>query len=118
MPATSETFVPQMVNLDLLGGISFSKGCYVGQEVVARTQNLGRIKRRMFRFGAPAAADPGNEVVDRDGNPAGKVVRCAPAEEGWELLAVIRLEAIAAPLYVGGSQLERQALPYAVPETP
>ena len=47
-----------MLNLDLLDGISFTKGCYVGQEIVARTQNLGRIKRRMYRF----RAEPGQPV--------------------------------------------------------
>lgn len=45
---TSEQFIPQMLNLDLLGGISFSKGCYTGQEIIARTHNLGKLKRRMF----------------------------------------------------------------------
>ena len=78
--AGSEAFVPQMVNLDLLGGISFSKGCYVGQEVVARTQNLGRIKRRMFRFALqgnePVAA--GEPLVDADGDKVGTVVTAYP----------------------------------------
>ena len=62
---TTDSFVPQMVNLDLCAGISFSKGCYVGQEIVARTQNLGRIKRRMFGYEAPAATPcaPGDPVV-------------------------------------------------------
>ena len=46
--ATSGEFVPQMLNLELLDGVSFDKGCYPGQEIVARTQYLGRIKRRMF----------------------------------------------------------------------
>ena len=48
--ARSETFVAQMLNLDLLDGISFSKGCYTGQEIIARTQHLGRIKRRLYRL--------------------------------------------------------------------
>ncbi len=51
--ATSELFVPQMLNLDLIDGISFTKGCFTGQEIVARTQHLGRIKRRMFRLRLP-----------------------------------------------------------------
>ena len=49
MPATAALWLPQMLNLDLIGGVSFSKGCYVGQEVVARAQHLGRLKRRMLR---------------------------------------------------------------------
>ena len=63
--ATSEAFIPQMLNLDLIGGISFSKGCYTGQEIVARTQNLGRIKRRTFRY-----------RVDGDTPPASSRGRC------------------------------------------
>ncbi len=51
--ATRELFIPQMLNLDLIDGISFTKGCYTGQEIVARTQHLGRIKRRMFRLRLP-----------------------------------------------------------------
>ena len=114
--ATTEAFVPQMINLDLVGGISFTKGCYVGQEVVARTHNLGRIKRRMFRFAGPAPAEPGNEVVDSAGNKAGQVVRCAAAEEGHELLAVVQLSAVEAELFVGDARLERLPLPYPIPE--
>jgi tRNA-modifying protein YgfZ len=56
--ATSEAFIPQMLNLDLLDGISFSKGCYTGQEIVARTQNLGRIKRRTFRYRIDGGTPP------------------------------------------------------------
>ena len=54
--ATCESFVAQMLNLDLIGGISFSKGCYTGQEIIARTQHLGRIKRRMSRLRLPSAS--------------------------------------------------------------
>lgn len=115
--ATAEAFVPQMINLDLVGGISFTKGCYVGQEVVARTHNLGRIKRRMFRFAAAMPADPGNEVVDAEGGKAGVVVRCAPAEEGHELLAVVQLSELARELFVGDARLERLPLPYEIPES-
>ncbi len=65
--ATSERFVAQMINLDLLDGISFSKGCYVGQEIIARAQHLGRIKRRMGLFRcAQAVASPGDPVFDGD----------------------------------------------------
>jgi folate-binding protein YgfZ len=55
-PDTSDSFVPQMINLDRIGGVSFTKGCYVGQEIVARTQHLGRIKRRMYHQ-APHVSD-------------------------------------------------------------
>jgi folate-binding protein YgfZ len=119
--ATAESFVPQMVNLDLLDGISFTKGCYVGQEVVARTQHLGRIKRRMYRFRAAAAPalQPGDPVLDAAGDAAGKVVTAAPASGGQELLAVVAIAAangsLFSPTTAGeGQPLERLPLPYAV----
>lgn len=61
-PQTQDLFVPQMVNLDRLGGISFDKGCYTGQEIVARLHYLGQLKRRMFRCTCPAA-QPGDAVM-------------------------------------------------------
>ena len=67
-PATSDHFVPQMCNLDLLGGISYDKGCYTGQEVVARLHYLGQIKRRMFRARIAAAANPGQSIFDARGD--------------------------------------------------
>ena len=119
-PETSEDFVPQMVNLDLLGGISFTKGCYVGQEVVARTQNLGRIKRRMYRFTAGAGPVPApGDVIKCDDRGAGKIVDAAPSPDGGvELLAVIRIESLRDELSLeDGRALQRAALPYDVPET-
>lgn len=58
----TERFVPQMVNLDLLGGVSFTKGCYPGQEVVARSHYLGKLNQRMFLFEGPAGLTPGSDV--------------------------------------------------------
>lgn len=113
--ATAEAFVPQMLNLDLLDGISFSKGCYVGQEVVARTQNLGRIKRRMFRYASPMALEPGASLRDADDSQAGQVVRCASAGSGYELLAVVQLSATGGQLYGEGQALEQLPLPYPIP---
>lgn len=113
--ATAERFVPQMVNLDLLAGISFTKGCYVGQEVVARTQNLGRIKRRMFRYSSSLPADPGNSVINADGDRSGEVIRCAAAEQGHELLAVVQLGECGGPLFAGDARLEPLPLPYEIP---
>jgi folate-binding protein YgfZ len=117
LPATSETFVAQMLNLDLLDGISFTKGCYVGQEIIARTQHLGRIKRRMFRYGAPAGAviAPGEPVL-LEGRRVGDLLLCAPSAAGSECLAVVSLEARAKVLYTAdGTPLEPMALPYSVP---
>jgi len=119
--STSGEFVPQMVNLDLLGGISFTKGCYVGQEIVARTQNLGRIKRRMFAYSVQTTrpVKPGDAVYAAD-DTAGQVVNCARTKaDTVELLAVIRLDYVAAPLRLeadGQEVLNPLPLPYPVPE--
>ena len=92
--ASSEQFVPQMLNLDLLDGISFTKGCYTGQEIVARTQHLGRIKRRTFRYrvaaGAPLAPLAGLHL---EGSKVAEVVMSAPRGDTIELLAVTALDA-------------------------
>jgi hypothetical protein len=91
-PAASEQFVPQMLNLDLLDGISFTKGCYSGQEIVARTQNLGRIKRRTFRY--TLAAGPAPEPMTGlylDGGKVAEVLMSADVAPGVELLAVANL---------------------------
>jgi len=117
---TSEAFVPQMVNLDLLGGISFSKGCYIGQEIVARTQNLGRIKRRMFRLrsSAPARLAPNDPIYGNTG-VAGRIVSAVTDGEGSECLAVISLSMTGDELFVDENREIRAAvrsLPYPIPE--
>jgi tRNA-modifying protein YgfZ len=85
-PETSGEFVAQMLNIDRLGGVSFSKGCYPGQEIVARAHHLGRVKRRArgFRAAAPPPS-PGTSLRDSTGT----VLRAAPAGEGCVLLAVV-----------------------------
>jgi tRNA-modifying protein YgfZ len=90
--ATCEAFVAQMLNLDLLDGISFSKGCYTGQEIVARTQHLGRIKRRLFRLSLPRGAwRIGDELSLRDGRH-GRLTEVVEGEDATEALAVLNLE--------------------------
>lgn len=117
-PATQEAFVPTMLNLEPLGGISYEKGCYPGQEVVARMHYLGRLKRRLYR-GALAADPPapGTPVEQTDGSEAGTVVSTAQAPGGGsELLAVLRIDAVdAGELSVAGWPLELLELPYAPP---
>lgn len=91
--ATQEEFVPQMVNFELIGGVSFTKGCYPGQEVVARTKYLGKIKRRMYRahLNGEGCPQPGTDLYSPDlpDQSCGKVVNAAAAPGGFDVLAVI-----------------------------
>ncbi|WP_137889317.1 folate-binding protein YgfZ [Pseudomonas sp. 2FE] len=95
--ATRELFIPQMLNLQALGGVSFKKGCYTGQEIVARMQYLGKLKRRLYRLSLdagelPAAATELFSPVHR--SSVGEVVLAAHAENGIELLAVLQEDAV------------------------
>lgn len=119
--STSESWVPQMLNLDLLGAVSFRKGCYPGQEIVARTQNLGRIKRRLFRYRISGAGLPApGEALDLGQARVGEVVRSVRHEGVAELLAVVNLDSAGAGLTTAGGAVEcsPEPLPYAVPEAP
>jgi folate-binding protein YgfZ len=116
VPATQEEFVPQMVNLDALGGISFKKGCYTGQEIVARTHYLGKVKRRtqLAHIAATERPLPGDNLVNADGSEAGKIVRSAAAPTGgYNVLAELRLESLESgqPRW-RDSLLEFKPLPY------
>ncbi len=93
--ATQEAFVPQMVNMELpaVGGISFTKGCYPGQEIVARTQYLGKIKRRMYRARIDEALPPGTDVFTAESGDqhCGALVTVAPSPDGGhECLVVVQ----------------------------
>ncbi len=122
--ATVERFVPQMINYELLGGVDFRKGCYPGQEVVARSQYRGSVKRRAMLFELDAPASAGEEVFGRDdpGQPAGVVVNAAaqPASDAgtWAALVEIKLAALGGELRLGsvnGPVLRHAEMPYAVP---
>jgi folate-binding protein YgfZ len=117
-PQTHEAFIAQMLNLDLLGGISFEKGCYTGQEIIARTHFRGTVKRRMLGFRAACAPPaPGTRVLSA-GQHAGDVVDAAATGQGCELLAVISLPQREQPLVLEtGASLEQRALSYSVPES-
>ncbi|WP_297397497.1 hypothetical protein [Acidiferrobacter sp.] len=96
-PEISEAFVPQMTNLDLLGGINFRKGCYPGQEIVARTHYLGRLKQRMYLASLPADTPlpaPGAtlQAPNLPGQPAGTVIDAQVGPDGTiDLLAVVQI---------------------------
>ena len=120
VPATQEQFVPQMVNLDLIGALSYSKGCYPGQEIVARTHYLGKLKQRMFRAGleAPAAAGDKLYCAELGEQAAGMIVTAAAAGTRHEVLAVMQTAHVqSSPYHLGslqGPQLSLLSLPYTV----
>lgn len=121
--ATQEQFVPQMVNLEVIGGVSFQKGCYPGQEIVARSQYLGKLKRRMFLAHVDAEAAPGDNLysADFEGQATGTIVNAAPAPAGgFDVLAVAQVEsANTQTLHLkaaDGAALSLKSLPYAMPE--
>ena len=101
--ATSEHYVPQMVNLDKLGGVSFKKGCYPGQEIVARTHYLGKIKRHLYRVSSAQPLIAGTEVRSAmlNGQACGSLVTVAPEPDGiWLALAVLQQDATEGALYI------------------
>lgn len=104
--ATSEHFVPQMVNLDKLGGVSFKKGCYPGQEIVARTHYLGKIKRHLYRIKASQSLAAGCEVRSTvlNGQTCGSVLSAAPIGSEWLALAVLQQDAAVGDIYVESEQ--------------
>lgn len=96
-PETSEAFVPQMINLQVINGVSFKKGCYTGQEVVARMQYLGKLKRQMYRIHIDThnPVNPGDALYAADttsGQGTGTIVDARPVpDDGYEALAVINI---------------------------
>ena len=120
---TTEQFIPQMLNLDLIGGISFQKGCYTGQEIVARSHYLGKQKRRLFRLQTRSGLSPtpGTEIfADEKPQAAGIVVNAAPSsnENEYEILAVMKIAAMDKALFLddkNGAKLSVLPLPYAIP---
>jgi folate-binding protein YgfZ len=122
--ATSEQFVPQMVNLEALDGVNFQKGCYPGQEVVARSQYRGTLKRRAYLAETDAVLTPGMEVFDaaEPEQPAGTVVLAAdaPGQAPVSLLS-LKTASVQGRLFGGrpdGVPLRLQPLPYPLPAEP
>ncbi len=118
--ATREALIAQSANWELVGGVDFRKGCYPGQEIIARMQYLGRLKERLQGFhvaghgtAVPAAGAPVT-TPGRD-EAVGTVVNAEPAPGGGtDLLAVVRVDAQDVPLFAAGAALEARRLPYAV----
>lgn len=121
--ATQEAFVPQMANMEVpaVAGVSFTKGCYPGQEVVARTQYLGKVKRRMYRAQLPQPLPPGTDVFtpESQGQHCGALVTVAPSPAGgYECLLVVQSSgAEAGEIHVGtadGPRVSLLSLPYSL----
>lgn len=117
--ATKEEFVPQMANFDQIGGVSFHKGCYPGQEVVARTQYLGKVKRHLYRIRAAGPVAAGEPIYSPENpeHPCGMIANAAPAPEGgYAALAVVQEGFVdAGDLEVGmpgGPRIETQLVSY------
>jgi folate-binding protein YgfZ len=124
-PATREAFVPQMTNLQLIDGVSFKKGCYTGQEIVARMEYLGKLKRRMYRARVDGESEPhaGDDIFANDDaeQSVGKLVSAAPHQDGgYAMLVVLQIASAegGTDLHLGsaaGPGIELEALPYPFP---
>jgi folate-binding protein YgfZ len=118
-PALAGQFVAQALGLDLLGVARFDKGCYPGQEIVARLHFRGGNKRRLQRLHvAGPAPSPGTELVDADGRNAGTLLYAAPTADGSEALGVVADAAVGAPRAAGRAVSTSGAKPPPAPGTP
>ncbi|MEO8343220.1 MAG: folate-binding protein YgfZ [Gallionella sp.] len=124
LPQTQEQFVAQMVNFDLIGGVNFKKGCYPGQEIVARMQYLGKLKRRMYlaHLNSSEAPQAGDELfsTDMEGQASGMIVNAAPAPSGgYDVLATVQISSRETQAVhwksLQGETLQFLPLPYPLP---
>jgi tRNA-modifying protein YgfZ len=122
---SQDRYVPQMLNLDLVGAVSYTKGCYPGQEIVARMHYLGRLKERMYRIHVPGPGAPvvGDALYGGDFGPeqaCGGVLCAAPSGDGYDALAVIQTSsARSGALHwksLDGPAVQLKPLPYTVPD--
>ena len=115
-----EAFVPQMLNYESVGGVNFKKGCYPGQEVVARSQFRGTLKRRGFVVHCEAALQPGQEIYNSTDaeQPVGLVVQAAAAPGGgYDAIVSLQLAALDnGTLHASGAELHLLPLPYTLLE--
>jgi len=110
-----EAFVPQMLNYESIGGVSFKKGCYPGQEVVARSQFRGTLKRRVFIAHSELAMEAGQEIFSADDpeQAVGTVVQAAPNPAGgFDAIISLQLAAQNSLLLIFGTALHLLSLPY------
>jgi len=108
-PTTQEAFIPQSLNMDLIEGINFNKGCYTGQEIVARTHYLGRVKRRMYRAFIKSQVDlnPGDQILNKNGEEIGQLVRSAKQNgDKTNMLIELRVDQAHDALFIKSNLIE------------
>ena len=108
-PTTQEAFIPQSLNMDLIEGINFKKGCYTGQEIVARTHYLGRVKRRMYRAFIKSQVDlnPGDQILNKNGEEIGQLVRSAKQNgDKTNMLIELRVDQAHDALFIKSNSIE------------
>jgi len=117
--SSTEQFIPQMLNMQLINALSFKKGCYPGQEIVARMQYLGKLKKHMKHLRVPDAIDapapaPGEVLTTESNNNAGQVVDAVVDETGVNLLAVVNIDTQIDELKLGKLGFVEAPLPYSL----
>ncbi len=113
--SSADQFIPQMLNMQLINGLSFKKGCYPGQEIVARMQYLGKLKKHMKRLhqaGVTNAPEPATTLTTDANNNAGQVVDAVVDEHGLNLLAVVNIDTPVSELILDGNVVTEAVLPY------
>jgi folate-binding protein YgfZ len=108
-PSTQEAFIPQSLNMDLMDGINFKKGCYTGQEIVARTHYLGKVKRRMYRafIESQEALTPGDQILNEKKEAIGQLVRSARENDSkTNMLVELRVDQAHEALYIKNYLIE------------
>jgi len=116
--STMDQYTPHVLHYDQLGGISFNKGCYIGQEIIARTHYRGQVKQHLNRaiitVADTALPVPGDKVTDQSGSPIGTIINASRRRDNAiELLVVLPQTAMqTGQLYVANAQLTLLSLPY------
>ena len=108
-PTTQEAFIPQSLNMDLIEGINFKKGCYTGQEIVARTHYLGKVKRRMYRAFIKSQVNltPGDQILNKNDEDIGQLVRSAKENsDKTNLLIELRVDQAHEALFIKNELIE------------
>lgn len=112
---SKDQFIPQMLNMQFINGLSFKKGCYPGQEIVARMHYLGKLKKHMLHLvqpGGKAIPEPATTLTTESNNNAGQVVDAILDENGLNILAVVNTETNIDELQLNGESVKTVALPY------